>query len=59
MRRTKKELYIAYKVVKNAFKLAPDIYIIHESSSEKALWGAISESSQTDSLAEMPRGFNK
>jgi hypothetical protein len=28
MKRHKKYIYIAYKVVKNAFKLAPDLYVM-------------------------------
>ena len=32
-KRTKTECYLCYKVVKNAFKLAPDIYVVHVTES--------------------------
>lgn len=56
-KRTAKELYLCYKVCKNAFKLAPDIYVVHETESESALWGAFSSSSKVDRLEEVTRGF--
>lgn len=33
MKRGQTDQYLAYKVCKNAFKLAPDIYVVHESQS--------------------------
>lgn len=58
-KRTEKEIYLCYKVVKNAFKLAPDIYVVTETESESMMWGAFSSSSKRDSLMEVSRGFKK
>lgn len=58
-KRTKQELYLCYKVVKHAFKLAPDIYVVHETESDSVFWGAVSSSSKRDVLQEMTRGFKK
>lgn len=46
-------------MVKNAFKLAPDIYVVTETESESMMWGAFSSSSKRDSLMEVNRGFKK
>ena len=46
-------------MVKNAFKLAPDIYVVHETESDSELWGAFSSSSKKDHLVEMNRGFKR
>ncbi len=59
LKRTDKELYICYKIVKNAFRLAPDIYVVHETESDSVFWGALSSSSKRDVLKEMNRGFKK
>jgi hypothetical protein len=47
-KRTKKEVYLCYKVVRQAFQLAPDIYIVHECESDSVFWGAVSSSSKRD-----------
>lgn len=57
MKRGNTELYLCYKVCKNAFKLAPDIYVVHQSESESAFWGAFNSSSKRDVLVDMNRGF--
>lgn len=42
LKKGKETIYICYKYIKNAFKLAPDIYVVHESKSESALFGMFS-----------------
>ena len=49
-KRTKSELYLCYKVCKNAFKLAPDIYVVQEVQSKSVGWGMFSKDSKVDRL---------
>ena len=54
-----KNMYICYKFIKNAFQLAPDIYVLHESESESALFGSFKSSSKKDYIEELNRGFTR
>lgn len=44
--------------MKNAFRLAPDIFVVHETESESIGWGAFTSNSKVDRLVENNRGFN-
>lgn len=54
-----KGLYVCYKFIKNAFKLAPDIYVLHESETETAVFGMYKNTSKRDYLQELNRGFTR
>ena len=56
-KRTKNELYLCYKVCKNAFQLAPDIYVVQEVENESVGWGMFSSNSKVDRLEQVTRGF--
>ena len=54
-----KGMYICYKFIRNAFRLAPDIYVLHESESESAVFGAFKSTSKRDYIQELNRGFTR
>lgn len=58
-KRLKNRLYIGYIFAKNAFELAPDLYVVQKVESDSVFWGASTSKSQVDQLIEVRRGFKK